>query len=233
MTAAIMQPYFLPYIGYFQLINVADKFVVYDNIKFTKKSWINRNRFLMNGKPEYFTIPLKNASDFLTVSEREISADFLTAKNKILRRFENAYKKAPFFNETFLFVKEIFENESVNLFKFVHNSILKVCELLEIKTEIIISSHVEINHALKGKEKVISICKKLNANRYVNPQGGINLYDKNEFLQNGIQLSFLFPKGVEYKQFGDEFIPNLSIIDVLMFNGTDKTREFLGRYELK
>ncbi len=70
MKLAIMQPYFFPYIGYFQLINTVDEFVVYDNIEFTKKGWINRNRILVNGKDEYITLPIKKDSDFLHVKDR-------------------------------------------------------------------------------------------------------------------------------------------------------------------
>ncbi len=233
MKLAIMQPYFLPYIGYFQLIFAADKFVIYDNIEFTKSGWIHRNRFLQNGKAAFFTVPLKKASDFLFVSERKISTEFEKERARILRRLENAYGKAPFYGEIFPHIKEIFLFEEKNLFRFIFNSVKKITEILDVNTEIIVSSQIDIEHGKKGAEKVLAICKKMDASEYINPRGGIALYDKEEFKRNGINLLFLFPKKIVYEQFDNEFVPDLSILDVLMFNGIDGTKKLLREYELK
>src|SRR5688572_25515943 len=132
MKAAIMQPYLFPYIGYFQLIAAVDKFVVYDNIKFTKKGWINRNRILVNGKDEYISIPLKRDSDFLDVDQRFLADSFNAEKEKLLRKIVASYKKAPFFNETYPVVEEVFNYTDKNLFSFVYNSLIKICSALGI-----------------------------------------------------------------------------------------------------
>lgn len=234
MKAAIMQPYLFPYIGYFQLINAVDKFVIYDDIEYTKKGWINRNRYLQNGKDTLFTISLKKDSDFLTVKERNIAENFLqTDLPKILARLKNSYLKAPFFKEVFPLVEEIFSHSDGNLFEYVFNSIKTVSDYLEIKTELLISSEISESKHLRGKNRVIRICNDLRAKTYINPIGGIEMYFKEEFAENGLQLLFLRTKGISYLQHKHEFVPNLSIIDVLMFNSKEQVINFLNtNYEL-
>lgn len=230
MKLAIMQPYFLPYIGYWQLINAVDKFVIYDNIQYTKKGWINRNRLLQNGRDILFTIPLQKDSDYLNVIERYIAVDF--NKAKFLNRIRGAYSKAPNFKTVFQLIELIINYEESNLFKYIKNSILEICGYLELKTDIIDSSSIKINHELKGQDKVIAICEKLGATTYINPEGGVQLYGKSEFLSNSIDLQFLKSENRKYMQFDNEFIPFLSIIDVLMFNDKDSVKEFLSLYTI-
>ncbi len=229
MKIGIMQPYIFPYIGYFQLINAVDKFVIYDNIQFTKKGWINRNRLLLNGKDEYFTLPLKNDSDFLNVNERELSTDWLKEKTKILNKIKENYKKAPYFNEVYNLVESNFNFENLNLFDFILNALKNTLNYLTIKTEIVVSSTLAINHSLKAEEKVIAICKALNAETYINPNGGIELYSKEHFLNEGIKLNFIKANNCVYKQLNNEFIPFLSIIDVMMFNSKEETKKMIEK----
>lgn len=224
-----MQPYIFPYIGYFQLINAVDKFVIYDNIQFTKKGWINRNRLLLNGKDEYFTLPLKSDSDFLNVKERELSKDWLKEKNKTLNKIKENYKKAPYFKEVYNLVESNFNFESLNLFDFILNALKNTLNYLFIKTEIVISSTLAINHNLKAEEKVIAICKALNAETYLNPIGGIELYNKEHFLNEGIKLNFIKANNCIYKQLNNEFIPFLSIIDVMMFNSKEEIKRMIEK----
>ena len=232
MKLGIMQPYLFPYIGYFQLINAVDKFVVYDNIQFSKKGWINRNRILVNGKDEYFTIPLKKDSDFLNIDQRTLAPAFATEKDKLLRRITESYRKAPYFEQVFPLVKEIISQEEDNLFRFIRRSLLAVCESLGIKTEIVVSSAIPIDHELRSQDKVLTICKAMNAYHYINPAGGMDLYSKDVFKQHHIELHFLESKAIEYRQFSDEFVPWLSIIDVMMFNSGDQIKEKLNAYNL-
>lgn len=232
MKIAIMQPYFFPYIGYFQLINSVDEFIVYDNIKFTKKGWIHRNRILQNNKDEYISLQLKNASDFLFINDRELADSFEDEKLKILRRISSAYSKAPYFNNVFPVLDQIIMFEEKNLFRYIFNSIKVVCEYLTIKTKFIISSEININHNLKAQEKVIALVKASNANQYINAIGGIELYAKNEFALNNINLNFIKTNDIKYKQFNEDFIPYLSIIDVLMFNSKNEISEMLNKFEL-
>lgn len=231
MRLAIMQPYFFPYIGYFHLIAAVDVFIVYDNIKYTKKGWINRNRMLQNGKDVMFSLPLKSDSDFLDVCERELAADF--NREKLLNQFKGTYRRAPYFAQTFPLVEQIVLHEDANLFRFLHHSIVRTCGHLGITTEIKISSENAIDHGLKNQDKVLALCEAVGANTYVNAIGGMELYSKDTFLEKGIDLKFIQSKPFEYAQFGDAFVPWLSIIDVMMFNSLDAIQACISaNYEL-
>jgi hypothetical protein len=232
MKVAIMQPYFLPYLGYFQLINAVDVFVIYDNIQFTKKGWIHRNRMLVEGESKLFTVPLKKDSDFLNVNERFLSNDFENTKIKLLRTIKNNYHKAPRFKEVYAVLEHILNFEDFNLFNFVYHSIVEICEFLSIDTKLVISSSLDINHDLTSKDKVLAICKNQTAIQYYNTYGGIELYDKQEFLNEGIILSFMKSKTINYIQFNKPFVPWLSILDVMMFNSKEEIRVMLNEYTL-
>ena len=232
MKLAIMQPYFLPYIGYFQLLNAVDEFVVYDNIEFTKRGWIQRNRILVNGSASMFSLPLKKASDYLDIRERQLSNSFSRERVSILRRIESAYSKSPYFVSVIPVIEQCFNYENLNLFKFIYNSLLVVCKYLSIATEIRISSELASDHDLKGQDRVISICQGLLADHYINAINGRVLYRKEAFAEKGIQLSFIKSEPIVYPQFDNEFVPSLSIIDVMMFNRVGKIQEYLKLYEL-
>ena len=232
MKLAIMQPYFLPYIGYFQLINAVDEFVVYDNIEFTKKGWINRNRILVNGKDSYITIPLKKDSDYLDVKDRYLAEIWFSERNKILNRIISSYRKSPNFNSIYPLIEECIMFEERNLFKFILNSFNRIKEYLGISTPLLTSSTISINHALKAEKRVIEICKARKANIYLNPIGGVQLYKKDDFKDEGIDLYFLKTSDVTYKQFNNDFVPSLSIIDVMMFNSKGRINEMLKEYEI-
>ena len=230
MRIAIMQPYLFPYIGYFQLMRAVDKFVVYDNIQFTKKGWINRNRILVNGQDEYFTVPLKKDSDYLNVDQRKLADSFAGERIKLLRRIAEAYRRAPEFARVFPLVEEVFNQQEENLFRFIYGSLLKVNAYLRIPTEIIVSSSIPIDHSLRSEDKVLAICTAMQATDYINPSGGVELYSKERFRENDIGLHFLIPRPVEYPQLNHVFVPWLSIIDVMMFNSSDRIQEYLESY---
>lgn len=225
MTVAIMQPYFLPYIGYWQLMAAADRFVVYDNIQYTKKGWINRNRFLRDGAAAYFTVPLKKASDYANVVDREIATDF--DRDRMLRALAAAYRKAPHFAEVFPVVERIVRAPMTNLFEYLHHSLAEMARLLEIPTPLVVSSTIAFDHTLPSEKKVLAICRALDADRYLNPLGGQALYAGPAFAAEGIRLEFLRPRPRAYAQFGGAFVPELSIVDVVMFNSKDVVREML------
>lgn len=227
MRIAIMQPYFLPYIGYFQLMANVDKFVVYDNIEYTKKGWINRNRFLVNGKDEYFSLPLKKDSDFLHVDKRFLADSFKEESQKMLRRFTENYRKAPYFNEGIHLVQRILTYDDKNLFQFNFHSLQILSQHFGISSDLVVSSTLQIDHSLRAEEKVLAICKNLKAEMYINPIGGFELYSNQTFRSHGIQLRFVRSKPFEYKQFDGVFIPWLSIIDVVMFNPPERIEEYL------
>ncbi len=216
MKLAIMQPYFLPYLGYFQLIASADEFIVYDNIKYVKSGWINRNRLCRDGEAAVFSLPLKAASDSRDVRERELAPDFKRAK--LLNQFRGAYRKAPQFPRIFPLLERLVGFEDNNLFRYLDHSIRGVCEHLGIGTPIRASSGIGIDHSLKSRDKVMALCRAAGADTYVNAIGGVDLYSKEEFLREGVELKFIRMKPLDYPQFGAPFVPALSIVDVLMFN---------------
>ena len=231
MKLAIMQPYFLPYIGYFQLIASVDQFVVYDKIKYTKKGWINRNRMLQNGKDVMFSLPLRSDSDHLDVCQRELSAEF--NRDKLLNQFKGAYRRAPYFDQTLPLIEDIVRFENANLFEYLYHSIVKTCGHLGITTEIRHSSSIAIDHTLKSQDKVLALCEAVGANIYVNAIGGMDLYSKETFQEKAIDLKFIQSKPFAYPQLGDAFVPWLSIIDVIMFNPLERIQTCVSNnYEL-
>lgn len=227
MKVAIMQPYFFPYIGYFQLLQAVDIFVIYDNIQFSKKGWINRNRILANGKDEYFTLPLKKDSDYLNVVDRKLSDNFEQDKVKTLRKIKECYRKAPFFEAVFPLIENAFNYQSENLFEFILHSLKLQLDFLGISTEVVISSSLEVDHTLKSQDKVIAICESLKASAYYNPIGGLELYDNESFENKNMKLNFMKSNPIEYPQLGQAFVPWLSMIDVMMFNDKDTIKRYL------
>lgn len=225
-----MQPYFLPYLGYWQLLAAVDRFVVYDNIEYTKKGWINRNRFLRHGADAPFTLPLKKGSDFLDIRDRSLADDFNPAT--LLNPFRDAYRKAPYFEAVFPVVERIVTAAPKNLFDYLLHSLMATAAYLEIKTPIIVSSTVPIDHALKSGDKVLAMCGALGANRYLNTVGGQTLYAPDAFAAAGVELKFIQTRPVTYAQLGQPFVPGLSILDVMMFNSPDAVKRMLGEYDL-
>jgi hypothetical protein len=231
MKLGIMQPYFLPYIGYFHLLASVDQFIVYDNIKYTKKGWISRNRMLLNGTDAMFSLALKKGSDSLDVVERELATDF--DRTKLINQFKGAYGRAPQFELTYPVLERIVQHDEANLFRYIYHSIVRLSEYLGIETEIRISSEIAIDHELKGQDKVLALCKAAGADTYINTIGGVELYAKDDFRIQGIDLQFIKARPFEYAQFGAPFVPWLSIVDVLMFNSLQVVRERIAtNYEL-
>lgn len=231
MKLGIMQPYFVPYIGYWQLMNAVDTYVVYDDVNYIKRGWVNRNRILVGNQPMYFTIPLSNASQWRRINEIEIcDASNLFQKN--LRSFELAYKKAPYFHEVYPLVAEITLCNEKKLIDFLMNSIVRIRDYLGITSTIMLSSSIQKNNSLTGQDKIIEICKKLKASEYVNATGGVNLYSPAAFSAENIELRFLKTDDISYRQFGPNFCPNLSILDVMAFNSKDEIKKMLTQYTL-
>lgn len=229
-SVGIMQAYFMPYIGYFQLINAVDEFVIYDNIQYTKKGWINRNRILHGDSAKYITLPLKKDSDFLNINERYLADSF--EPDKMMRQIETVYHKAPYYDEIIEWLENIICFENINLFQYIYHSVKEVCNYLDISTPIIISSEIQHDCSLKGQDKVIAICKKRSCDRYINAIGGTQLYSSDSFEKEGMELRFIQAMLREYPQFKSPFIPALSIIDVLMFNSRLQTKQMLLDYQL-
>ncbi len=228
MKLAIMQPYLFPYIGYFQLMNAVDEFVIYDNIQFSKKGWINRNRILVNGKDDYITLPLKKDSDYLDVKDRSLAESWPLDKKKLLNRIMESYRRTPYFTDAYPVIEQAILYVEDNLFAFILHSLNLIKSYLQIDTKLTVSSSILINHSLKSEEKVIAICKAKNATAYINPIGGLELYNSDNFKKENIDLYFLKTGSVIYPQFKNEFVPFLSIIDVMMFNSKEQIHTYLN-----
>lgn len=231
-SIAVMQPYFFPYIGYFQLINEVEKFVFYDDVNYITGGWINRNRILINAEAKYFTIPCKNASQNRLVKEVEHSLSERD-KNKLIKKIRFTYSNAPYFEDVFPIIEKVFSTETELISELAIESIIKVTEYLALECVFQKSSEKYDNKELDAADRLIDICKIEHFNHYVNPIGGMELYDKQYFLENEVKLHFLKSGITEYEQFDHEFVPGLSIIDVLMFNSVNAIKkDMLTNYQL-
>lgn len=229
MKIGIMQPYFIPYIGYWQLMNVVDKYVIYDDVNYINRGWINRNKILVDGNVKYFNIPMIDASQNKLIKEINVNNDNrLIEKN--IRTIKSAYRKAPFYSKVFPILEKILWCGKDNIAEYIEYSFSILTMYLGINTEFIISSEIKKDCSLKGQDKILDICKLLYADEYYNAIGGLELYSSESFKENGIKLKFLKPGRIEYKQFGGRFQDNLSIIDVMMFNSPETIHEMLENY---
>lgn len=231
MTLAIMQPYFFPYIGYFQLIQCVDKFVVYDDVNYIKKGWINRNRILVNGSPTLITIPVKNASQNRLINETELASDRSWIP-KFLKTLEQAYKKAPFFPVVFPGIEAILLAEYANIAELNKATIRFVCSYLNLQTTLVPNSGAYANKHLKAQHRILDICLQESASTYINPIGGMEIYDHVLFNQHLISLYFLKPTPTPYSQFGNDFQANLSMLDALMFLDKSELTAKLKEFQL-
>lgn len=232
MKLAVMQPYFLPYIGYFQLIYTSDIFVFYDDVNFIKQGWVNKNKILAGGKELAITVPCKKVSSFKQINEVEHLLN-AKAKTKMLRSIQQSYSKAPFVKEILPLVESGLNAEGTTISDLCINLIKEISEYLNFKTKFQISSiDYSDNKSLERAERLIDIANRNNTNHYINAIGGQTLYDKAYFKKYGVQLDFLQTHVIEYKQLDKPFVPYLSFLDVLMFNSKPEIDKLLNKYTL-
>jgi len=231
-SIAIMQPYLFPYIGYFQLIHLVDNFVIYDDIQYMKHGWINRNRILLNGRPQYITFPVRKDELRTLINERRFVENINYTKKKILSTLRQVYSKAPFFDPVNSLLENIINVNDNNVAAFSEHCLIEIVSYLQIDTCIKRSSRLGVDQSLTGEKRVIAIVKELGGDHYINSIGGRELYSKERFSEKGIKLSFINSRDIHYSQFNNEFVPWLSIIDVMMFNDVSTIRDYLDRYEL-
>lgn len=229
MKIGVMQPYFFPYIGYWQLLKEVDIYVVFDDVNYINRGWINRNRILINGEIKNINLILNKASQNKKINEITIMNNTM---DKLFKKIHYAYVKAPFYKQNICIIDKILNNKKDNLSDFLFDSICMLNKALEINTKIVLSSNIAKNNELRGEEKILNICECLKADTYVNAIGGIKLYSAPKFKEHNIELKFLKSIPIKYKQFDDNFQSNLSIIDVLMFNSITNVKEFLKSYDL-
>ena len=229
MKVAVMQPYFVPYIGYWQLMNIVDKYVIYDDANYIKGGWINRNRILINGQARYFNVPIVGSSPNKKINEIKVNqTELLVRKN--MRTIEFAYKKAPFYADVYPLVEKILYCDKENLVEFVRNSFDVISNYLGITPDFILSSSIQKDNRLKGQDRLLSICEVLGATEYYNSLGGMSLYTFEAFRKKNMRLYFLKSGDIKYMQYDSAFQENLSIIDVMMFNSKEEIRKMLNDY---
>lgn len=232
MKLAIMQPYFLPYMGYFQMMREVDVFVILDDVNFMKKGFIHRNSILSQGKSQRFTIPVEGMSQNKLISQMSFKLENNT-KKKLLSTIQHCYQKAPYFLEINPMLNEIFQYSNLNIPAFIGNSIEEISSHLGIEAEIIYSSQLNKKEDTKGVERILDICKILKADNYINAIGGQTLYQKEEFEKEGIILQFIkMDETIEYSQFGEDFVPYLSVLDAMMFCSVTEMKQLLEKYTL-
>lgn len=230
MRIAIMQPYLFPYIGYYQLIHSVNKFVVYDDVSYIKQGWINKNHIMVNCEKKPFVVPVKSASSFKSIAETEVNYN-INWQTKMLRMIGQSYSKAPQYKEVFPIINQVLESGKSSISEIAVDSLTRICQYLEIETKFEKSENYNNTH-LKGAERVLDICLKEEANHYLNPIGGINLYSKDSFKKRNVELSFLQAGNVIYDQPSKNFVEGLSIIDILMNNSVETVQSFLNDYTL-
>jgi hypothetical protein len=230
MKIAIMQPYFFPYIGYWQLIHAVNRFVIYDDVNYIKGGWINRNRILINGEPVYITVPLSQSSAYKRICDVALQSS-PAWRDKLVKMVENTYRKAPYFTEVFPVIEKIIRHETDNLSDYLARQLQALSTFMGINTEFVTTSRCYENNNLSGQERILGICKLEKAAIYINPQGGQTLYDNETFRNAGIDLRFIVMRPLPYKQRSTGFMPYLSIIDALMEIGPVEIRRHLDAFE--
>jgi hypothetical protein len=220
MRVAIMQPYFFPYIGYFQLINMVDVFIFYDDVNYIKGGWVNRNRIQINGSPSFFSVQTDKSSPYKKIYDIKLSANPLWRK-KLLKSVYFAYKRSKYFDIIYPIIESTFNYDTNLLSELNKKSIINFCEYLNIKTIIFNTSSVFKNQNLHGQNRVIDICDKINASVYVNAINGKELYSKLNFEQKNINLKFIKMDKINYNNL------YLSIIDITMNNSKEEVQKML------
>jgi hypothetical protein len=232
MKLAIMQPYFFPYLGYFQLVHAVDTFVFYDDVNYIKNGWINRNRLLLNGEPRYFTVPLSGASPFAPIDATGFDAEDARWKRKMLETFRVAYRKAPHRDTALGLLEACLGLPSHLIGELARHSVVSVLDLLGVRRAVRDTSRIYGNGDLKGPARVVDICRREGASTYVNAPGGRALYDDRMFRPAGIELKFLDGTLPAYSQDAPTFVAGLSILDALAWCSTTEVGAMLGAYRL-
>ncbi|CZU91060.1 WbqC family protein [Enterobacter ludwigii] len=227
MSIAIMQPYLFPWIGYFQLVWQSDVFVLYDDARYIKQGYINRNSILSCGKAQRFTLPVPGASINKNISELAFSKQV----DKILKSVKQNYQKAPHFEEVFALIEGVLTCSERDITTCCSKAISDIFFYLGEEKKLMRSSSLNYKRSENAENKVISICQTLGATKYVNSIGGRQLYDAQNFARAGIELKFLQTQSHYYHQGQDGFIPNLSIIDVLMHCEPIMVKKLLTKFE--
>lgn len=227
-----MQPYFFPYLGYFQLLGAVDHFVIHNDVQWIGGGWINRNRICVHGREQMLTVPVASSGSLGLIRDRLLAPDFDRQRPKLLRLVREAYRRAPCFDAVSRLFEECLDRNETHIERLIVRSLRQICNYLSLTTPMTTSSELQLDPHLKGEDRVLAICDRMKARHYINPAGGTELYSRERFEQNGIQLSFLKPQFPEYRQYRSPFLPGLSILDVMMWSTPEAIRASLNCFEL-
>jgi hypothetical protein len=233
MKLAIMQPYFFPYLGYFSLIEYADRFILFDPVQFIRHGWIERNRILKPGEGwQYINVPLEKYSRSTLIKEIRIknTTDWQT---RILRQIEHYKKRAPFYNDVKELMQYSFAAPATSIVHLNHRCLGAVADYIGIPyhADIFSEMNLEIGDVTHSGEWALRISQAMGASEYINPPGGREIFKPEQFKSAGIKLKFLASNLPEYSQRRPVFENGLSIIDVMMFNSPEDTLALVKEYE--
>lgn len=215
-TIAVMQPYFLPYWPYFQMLSAVDEWIVLDNVQFPARGFMTRNQILLNQAAHRFTLPVVKATQSALISEIHCH-DLPDFSDKFLSLVHHAYSKAPEFDSVMSLLHAIFDFDGSNLLSFLMHSFDLLFAYLALSTNCVLASSIPIAADVRGSDRIIALCKARQASHYLNLPGGKALYNKNDFASEQIELAFVDNTPLPYRQFQTDFVPNLSVIDSLFF----------------
>ena len=227
-----MQPYFFPYIGYFNLIHAVDTLVFYDDVAFANNKFIYKNRIISKGAYENFSMELSKKSQNTLLKDLRVH-DYKKNCDNLLKKIRHSYSKMPYFEFGMSYLNKVLETRYNSMIDFNINSITELAKILNIQTNFLLSSQLNIaKNTNSTSDRIINIIKSQNANLYCNLPGGVGLYNKNYFKNFGLELEFIRPIELEYKQKNTEkFISSASIIDLLMNISIDDIKTRLLSYE--
>lgn len=234
MKVAIMQPYFMPYIGYFSLIEHADKFILFDVVQFIRHGWIERNRILKPSEGwQYIKVPLEKHSRDMTIKEIRIN-NHIDWKVQILRQLEHYKKRAPFYTDVCTLLQDCFDTQESSIVELNARLLSKTCEYIgiEFNYDIFSEMDIRIGEVTHAGEWALRISEALQAAEYINPIGGVEIFDKKQFEKANIGLKFIKANLREYNQKRDAFESGLSIIDVMMYNSKEEIQKMVKEYEI-
>ena len=231
-----MQPYIFPYIGYFQLINYVDKWVIFYDTQYIAKGWINRNRILhpeINKQWQYFTVPLKKHSRDSNIKDLEINQS-IKWQEELFGKLSAYKRKAPYYAATIALVNDCLAFECSTLSQWLEYSLKSVCAYLDIPFNYAVFSKMKINteNVNHPGQWALEIADAMQAGEYVNPHGGFEVFRESDFSARNIKLHFLKPGLTPYVQRRGCFVPGLSIIDIMMWKDKDEINAMLNDFTI-
>lgn len=231
-TLAVMQPYLFPYLGYFQLIAAADVFVLGDDLRYVRSGWVNRNRILHDHDARLIRFPLRKDAFELQINQRQLCSEFDDEAERLIGLITESYEQAPYFAQVMPLLERLIRFPQRNIALYAEHALREMCAYLHIVTPIMRSSDLILGSPVNKQERIIRMARTFEATTFITPEGGSVVYDRVHFAIHRLKVRFFRMGAVQYRQFGQPFVANLSIIDVLMFNCIEQVQHMLSQYQL-